>query len=86
MHGKKCEYGRCGGKGKRDVAPAAWRTARVRIVVDGRLMHVCESCADLLLRDRTKKTRRERAGQIQSAFDALPDYLKPEGDWTEEDL
>lgn len=44
-----CEYGRCGGLGHRAVKRK--RRARQTIRIGARLWHVCESCADLLLRD-----------------------------------
>ena len=45
----KCEYGRCGGRGMREVKSK--RTARLIVEVAGEQMRVCESCADLLRRD-----------------------------------
>ena len=51
-----CQYGRCGGKGKREVKRK--RIAREALFVDGRLWLVCESCADLLLRDERARGRK----------------------------
>ena len=44
-----CEYRRCGGKGRREVANL--RRARVHVQVGGKRLFVCESCADLIGRD-----------------------------------
>ena len=44
-----CEYGRCGGLGRHEVKRKRRACETVRI--GARLWHVCESCADLLLRD-----------------------------------
>lgn len=44
-----CEYGRCGGLGRHEVKRK--RRARETMRIGNRLWHVCESCADLLLRD-----------------------------------
>ena len=48
-HSALCEYGRCGTIGKSE-AKRKWR-ARVTVTVGERVWRVCESCADLLLRD-----------------------------------
>ncbi|HEV8264489.1 MAG TPA: hypothetical protein VGQ06_06030 [Gemmatimonadales bacterium] len=44
-----CEHGRCGGLGRREVKRK--RLAQQTVRVGGRRWRVCESCADLLLRD-----------------------------------
>ena len=44
-----CEYGRCGTVGKSE-AKRKWRARRI-VRVAAQTWHVCESCADLLLRD-----------------------------------
>jgi len=44
-----CEYGRCGGLGHREVK--CKRRARETVRIGSRMWRVCESCADLLLRD-----------------------------------
>jgi hypothetical protein len=43
-----CQYGRCGGRGHREVK-RKW-LARTEVVFQGRTLRVCESCADLLKR------------------------------------
>ena len=48
-----CEYGRCGGLGRREVKRK--RLARRVVTVDGKLWRVCEICADLLIRDARKE-------------------------------
>ena len=44
----KCEYQRCGGLGTRLVAKP--RPAQIRLEIGLREWKVCESCADMLLR------------------------------------
>lgn len=52
-----CQYRRCGGKGLREVSLCAVRRARVALT-DGRASwRVCESCADLLERERRNWSR-----------------------------
>ena len=50
-----CEYGRCGGLGRREVKRK--RLARLVVTVDGKPWRVCESCADLLIREARKEGR-----------------------------
>ncbi len=50
-----CEYGRCGGLGRREVKRK--RLARLVVTVQGKLWRVCESCADLLIREVRKEGR-----------------------------
>lgn len=47
-----CEYRRCGGKGHREVAEGAVRRARVLLSIGKASWRVCDSCADLVERDR----------------------------------
>ena len=49
----ECEYGCCGGLGRRLVAKR--RVVRVLVTVDGKTWRVCESCADLLIREARKE-------------------------------
>lgn len=51
-HAQRCEYRRCGGRGLREVSPAAVRMARLRLQIGRASWLVCESCADLLVRER----------------------------------
>lgn len=53
-----CQYGRCGGRGHRKTSEAARRVARVTVSVDGTRQLVCESCADLMLRDLRAQGRK----------------------------
>ena len=49
----QCEYGRCGGLGGREVQRR--RVARLLVTVDETPYRVCESCADLLTRERRQR-------------------------------
>ena len=61
----KCEYTRCGGRGKRITSDKARRAAQVVIAVDGFQYRVCEGCADFMLRD----LRREGRGDVRRVND-----------------
>jgi len=52
-----CQYRRCGGKGLREVAERAVRRARVVLTIGQTSWRVCESCADLLERERRNWSR-----------------------------
>ena len=62
-HSAMCEYGRCGTIGKCE-AKRKWR-ARVTVTIGARVWRVCESCADLLLRDaRPRDTAPRRLEKV----------------------
>lgn len=48
-----CEYERCGGTGRRITSAAVRREAHIVVTIAGHVWRVCESCADLLIRDMT---------------------------------
>jgi hypothetical protein len=50
-----CDYGRCGGTGRREVKKR--RYAQLIVLIDEAPWYVCESCADLLIRDATAEGR-----------------------------
>jgi hypothetical protein len=52
-----CEHRRCGGKGLREVSPQAVRRARTLLRIGRASWRVCESCADLLERERRNWSR-----------------------------
>lgn len=60
-----CEYGRCGGTGRRETA-RRW-VARFTLTIGARTWRVCEGCADLLLNSSREAGVRVSRKPIETA-------------------